>query len=395
MVTDRPDAVYHVGEKATFTISVLEDGKPVTEGEVSYRLSADGAKNLGEGKLPLTAPLSVTGTLDVPGFLQCSALYAPAVGAKPVYGLGGVAYDPEKIQPTAVMPKDFDEYWNKQKAELAKIPMDVKMTPVPEASNDTIEMYKISLANIDGSRVHGYFGKPKGDGPFPAILLVPAAGVYGISPGWAGHAGRGFIAMGIIAHNVDIDLPKEEYVRLNENELENYPYQGREDRDTYYFRRVFLSVMRAIDYLTSRSEWDKQHVIIHGSSQGGALSLIGAGLNPRITALAANVPAMCDHSGIAFGRVSGWPRLVPANNEQVLKVSAYYDAVNFARKTKAAAIVGVGFIDTTCAPTTVYAAYNVLQGPKQIIPTPLMGHAQSSEYSALKEKWIMEQAGIK
>ena len=88
---------------------------------------------------------------------------------------------------------------------------------------------------------------------------------------------------------------------------------------------------------------------------------------------------MCDHSGLAFGRVSGWPHWLartksPELTKAVLETSAYYDAVNFARKFKGKSLHGVGFIDTTCAPTTVYAAYNVHPEPKSMIASPLMGH---------------------
>jgi len=165
---------------------------------------------------------------------------------------------------------------------------------------------------------------------------------------------------------------------------------------------VFLGVVRAVDYLTFRPEWDKKHMIINGSSQGGALSIIGAGLDDRITALAANVPAMCDHSGANFGRPSGWPRLVPKGTDgkldpKVLKVSQYYDAVNFARRIgkKVPAVFGVGLIDRTCAATTVFSAYNVLKGKKEIDIAPLMGHARNKAYGKLKEEFILKEAGLK
>ncbi|HOX59845.1 MAG TPA: acetylxylan esterase [Candidatus Paceibacterota bacterium] len=44
---------------------------------------------------------------------------------------------------------------------------------------------------------------------------------------------------------------------------------------------------------------------------------------------------------------------------------------------KAAGIVTVGFIDTTCPPTSVYAAYNALKGKKEIFNDPPSAHAIS------------------
>ncbi|MDP6446976.1 MAG: hypothetical protein QF805_24495, partial [Pirellulaceae bacterium] len=55
----------------------------------------------------------------------------------------------------------------------------------------------------------------------------------------------------------------------------------------------------------------------------------------RVTIIAAGVPAICDHSGQAAGRVNGWPKLVPTDDEgkpnpKILQASRYVDAVNFA-----------------------------------------------------------------
>ena len=400
VLTDRPSALYHVGEKATFNIGVKDGSQPVQDKSVTYALSLDGVGDLGRGKLDLKdGKASASGSLDKPGILRCTVVFAPDPKDRAV-ALAGAAFDPEKIEPTAVMPSDFDEFWKVQKAALAKIPMDAQLVPVKQP-NDKIEVFQITLANVNKSRVHGVFARPKGPGPFPAILTVPGAGVRVIGPGEVtGHAASGFLAMSISVHDIPNDRPPDFYPKLKDGELKDYRARGREDRMTYYFYRVFLGCVRSVDYLTSLPKWDRKHMIVNGSSQGGALSLVTAGLDPRITALAANVPAMCDHSGRDFGRPSGWPQLAPMGKDgkldpKVLAVSAYYDAVNFAKKFNGPAIVGVGLIDNVCPATTVYAAYNVLRGPKRMDIAPLMGHAQSKSYIALKERWILERAGLK
>jgi cephalosporin-C deacetylase-like acetyl esterase len=145
---------------------------------------------------------------------------------------------------------------------------------------------------------------------------------------------------------------------------------------------MFLRLMRAIDFLTAQPEWDGRTLIVHGSSQGGAQSIVAAGLDSRVTFFAAGVPAMCDHSGAVVERISGWPKLVPNDADgkpdpKVLEVARYYDAMNFATRARAAGIVTVGFIDTTCPPTSVYAAYNALKGKKDIFNDPPSVHRVS------------------
>jgi cephalosporin-C deacetylase-like acetyl esterase len=92
------------------------------------------------------------------------------------------------------------------------------------------------------------------------------------------------------------------------------------------------------------------------------------------------VPAICDHSGLAAGRINGWPKLVPIGTDgkpdpQILEAARYVDAVNFATRCRADAIMSVGFIDAVCPPSSCYAAYSALRGKKTVINEPLMGHA--------------------
>jgi cephalosporin-C deacetylase len=51
--------------------------------------------------------------------------------------------------------------------------------------------------------------------------------------------------------------------------------------------------------------------------------------------------------------------------------------VNFATRATAPGIMTVGFIDTTCPPTSVYAAYNALPGRKEIFNDPPSTHRVS------------------
>ena len=392
VVTDRPDAMYKCGETARFLVSASEGPAAVNVGEFDYALSLDGGRLIGAGQGKLgDKPAEITGTLDTPGILRCTVALKTA--DKPVIQLAGAAFSPENIAPTAVEPADFGAFWDGKKKELAAIPMDVKLTEAPKLSDDKITTYKISLANVGGARVYGWFAVPKGGKGCPAILTVPWAGVYPTPTGWATDwARRGFVAMGISAHDYDVDLPKEKYTEIENGALKGWPYIGRQSRDTCYFLRMFLGCGRAVDYLVSRPEWDGKHIIVNGSSQGGGLSLVTAGLDQRITALAANVPALCDHTGYLQGRPSGWPQLVPGGNTEIAKVSAYFDAVNFARRIKCPTVVGVGLVDQVCPATTVYSAYNVLLGNKEIIPSPLMGHSTSAQYGARSDKFIVEQA---
>jgi cephalosporin-C deacetylase len=362
---DRDDAIYHVGERAKF---VLTSPTPL---EAAYRLTNDGFGTVSEGKVTLEPgkSYSLTGTLDKPGFLQLR------VNKKAV---AAAAFDPTKIEPTAKMPSDFDAFWEAGKKELAAVPMDPQLAKQDKYSSERVTCYKISLANVGGKRVHGWLSVPKGTGPFPAILTVPGAGVSPIGPDTL-HAKQGALSMNIIIHDIPVDGPAEFYKNQAAGPLKGYQNIGMDDKDKSYYRAVILGCVRCVDYLTSRPDFNGRDLAVTGGSQGGALTLITSGLDPRVSLAAPDIAAMCDHSGRAFDRISGWPHWLmekmPADKfAKVLEASAYYDAVNFARKFKGKSLHGVGFIDTVCAPTTVYAAFNVHPEPKTMIASPLMGH---------------------
>lgn len=375
----RPDALFKVGETATFKV------ESDVGGEASYRLTEDGFKIAKEGKLTLEKgkAAEVAGTLEKPGFLQLRVTLGKDEA------LSAAGFEPTRIAPTAKMPADFDSFWEAQKKELAKLPHDAKLEHSAKHSDTKVDCFKITLANVDGKRVHGWLSVPKGKGPFPAILTVPYAGVYGIEPDKR-HALMGALAMNIIVHDLPVDEQPDFYEKQANGPLQDYRNIGMNDRQKSYFRQAVLACLRAADYLCSRPDFNGKGLAVTGGSQGGGLAIITAGAEPRVTLLAASVPALCDHAGIAHERISGWPawlrRVKGDEAARVLETSAYFDAVNFARKFKGKSVLSVGFIDTACPPTSVYAAFNVLPEPKAMIAAPRLGHATDPKYGPARDE---------
>ncbi len=209
------------------------------------------------------------------------------------------------------------------------------------------------------------------------------------------------LSMDINAHGIPNGKPAQFYKDLTQGALNGYRHAGRESRETVYFRGMFLRLVRAIDFLTAQPEWDGKTIAVVGHSQGGGQALVAGGIDDRVTFIATGVPAICDHSGRAAGRINGWPKLVTTLPDGTpepaqLKAGQYVDAVNFASRCKADAIMSVGFIDGVCPPSSCYAAYNLLSGEKQVINKPLMAHAaphdvQTAFFNAILEH-VKQQA---
>jgi cephalosporin-C deacetylase-like acetyl esterase len=380
---DRAEAVYAVGDAVTFQIQLTHQGQPVETAEVSWTTTKDGVAPTNSGKLKLSSGgASVDAKLAEPGFLQCRVTFRSPAGSN-VVALGGAAIAPQEIPPSLPVPAEFDAFWTAQKQRLAAVPANPRLTPVKSTSKD-LHAFDVQVDAI-GKPVSGYFVRPVGAKvkSLPVILTVHGAGVRSSSLGGAASwAAKGFLALDINAHGLPNGQPEKFYTDLGNAELKDYRTRGRESRDTVYFREMFLRLVRAIDFLTAQPEWDGRTVVVSGSSQGGFQAIVAAGLDPRVTFFAAGVPAGCDHTGFKAGRINGWPKFIatgenpPAN---VVEAVRYHDAMNFATRAKAPGIFTVGFIDTTCPPSSVYAAYNALPTQKEIFHDIAAGHTNTPQ----------------
>ncbi|MFM8469882.1 MAG: acetylxylan esterase [Limisphaerales bacterium] len=391
---DRADALYQSGENVMFKITLALDKTPVTDAEVQWTLTKDGVPPTTSGKAKLVnGSATVTGKLAEPGFLQCRVTFTSA--EKRAYtSLGAAGVDPLKIQPSQPVPADFDAFWAGQKKLLAAVPVNARLTPVQQATAGVVA-FDLQADSI-GAPVSGYFAKPEEAKPksLPIILTVHGAGVRSSSLGGAtGWAKQNFLALDINAHGLPNGQPDKFYTDLANGDLKDYRARGRESRDTIYFRGMFLRLVRALDFLTAQPEWDGRTVVVMGSSQGGYQAIVAAGLDARVTFFAAGVPAGCDHTGFKVGRINGWPKFI-ATGEQppanVLDAVRYFDAMNFATRTRAGAIFTVGFVDTTCPPSSVYAAYNNVSGKKSIHHDPDAGHTNTTKASEAMRKAVLE-----
>jgi cephalosporin-C deacetylase-like acetyl esterase len=244
------------------------------------------------------------------------------------------------------------------------------------------------------SRVYGVLCEPKGDGPFPAVLHVPGAGVRGYR-GQVEMAEKGVITFQIGIHGIPVDIEGPLYDNLRWGALAGYNVFNLDDKDRYYYRRVYLGCVRANDFLTSRPRYDGKNLGVTGGSQGGALSLVTAGLDPRVKVVGAFYPALADTTGYVHGRAGGWPHMFQDESRhrspEKLATIAYYDVVNFARRVKAPGLYTWGYNDETCPPTSMHAAYSVYTPEKKLLLALETGHTQTPETTARMNAWLTER----
>ncbi|HZZ73751.1 MAG TPA: acetylxylan esterase, partial [Pirellulales bacterium] len=376
---DRASGVYDPNRQVTWTIHVADDKTP-SAGKVDYHVRKGGLTEIAAGTLELKdGAAQVSATRADPGTLLLAVQFKPAGADKELVKYGGAAFAPEQIKASMPPPDDFDAFWKAKIADLDAVPMNVKVEPI-DSGDKNIEYFKITLDNIHGAKIYGQLAKPAGKADLPALLQVQWAGVYPLHKDWViGHARAGWMSFNISAHDLPIDKPEEFYKAQQEKELKDYPGIGNDDRETSYFLRMFLSCRRAVDYLTQRPDWNQKTLIVHGGSQGGYQTIVTAGLCPAVTAIAANVPAGCDHTGKQAGRAPGWPDWASRTWQgkdaaKMLNTARYFDAMNFATRVKCPALIGLGLSDTVCPAEGVLATCNQLAGPKKLVIMPEADH---------------------
>lgn len=396
---DHPDWIYRTGEKAKIKISLFKYGIPQDGITVNYETGSElmpsdktGSITLKNGKAEINI-----GTLDKPGFRDC--IFSVMINGKKYSHHVKVGFSPDKIKPYTEMPDGFMDFWKNNIKEASEFPLKYTKEKAEEYCTEKIDCYLIKLQlNNRGQAVYGYLFYPKNAKPesCPVVLSPPGAGIKTIKEPLRHkyYAEEGFIRLEFEIHGLNPTMSEEQFKEISNafNGKENgYLTNGLDNKDNYYMKRVYLSCLRCIDLLTSLPEWDGKNVIVQGGSQGGALAMITAGLDKRVTACVVNHPALSDMAGYMAGRAGGYPhffRTRGMDTKEKLETMSYYDVVNFARLIKADTFMTWGFNDNTCPPTTSYAVYNTLECNKEALITPINEHWTSEETERGHLEWI-------
>jgi len=262
-------------------------------------------------------------------------------------------------------PEGFDEFWQKTLAELEKIPLDLTLTEQPEKETAAGKVYLAKFRAWEGRWAWAWLSEPKKDEKADAVVQCPAVSVY--QPGVAQPASGG-LAIFAAVHGGDITTypAKSDFDYMN---------GGITDRETAMLRYSYTCLVRCHDII-------RQHrlcngtVHVRGSSQGGGLSFVLAGLRP-VASVTANTVALMRIDWTVLGLTTWGPR-VPAGADarQVAEVLRYFDPPCFAHRIHAPVKLYVGLFDFTGPVEGILTAINALPAGTacQMVVDPYGGH---------------------
>jgi len=409
-VPDHADWLYKTGERAKVEVTFCKYGIPLNV-EVSYEIGQDMLPAVTTGKVMLKNGRATIdmGTMKQPGFRDLR-MKATVDGTTYEHHVK-VGFSPEQLTPFTKNPADFDAFWQKNieqaRKEVKNEDLQVSCKRVEKYSTDDFDCYLLKLRTDRRHYVYGYLTKPKvsivnsqlSTKKYPVVLCPPGAGIKTIKEPMRNtyYAKNGFIRLEMEIHGLNPEMTDEQFKEISTTfSGENgYLENGLDNRDNYYMKHVYVACVRALDYLTSLTDWDGRNVAVQGGSQGGALSLITAALDPRVTACVANHPALSDMAGYAEqGRTGGYPHLHRENQmltPEKIHTLQYYDVVNFARRIQCPVYLTWGYNDNTCPPTTSYIVWNLITAPKKSLITPINEHWTTPETNYGQMLWIKDQ----
>ena len=167
------------------------------------------------------------------------------------------------------------------------------------------------------------------------------------------------------------------------------------DPQHYYYRGAYVDTVRAIDVLAAQPQVDAQRIGAAGGSQGGALTLAVAALDRRVRAAVAEIPFLCHFrrattlvNTAPFKEIADYFRRTGADEEQVFRTLSYFDCMNLAPRIVAPTLITAGLMDEVCPPSTVFAAYNHISAPRQIVVSTFGVHATFPGVLEARAAWF-------
>ena len=306
-------------------------------------------------------------------------------------------------RPDLAAPDDLDEFWDRTIDETRATELVATATPV-DTGLSLVSTFDMTFNGFGGTTVMGWLHLPTtAAGPLPAVVEfigygggrgLPHERIMWASAGYAHFVmdTRGQGSTWSTGGTPDPDPTGAPF-------HPGFMTRGILDPDTYYYRRVFVDGVRAVEAVRRHPAVDRDRVAVTGGSQGGGISLAVAALVPDIAAVMPDVPFLCDFPRAItlkdtdpYAEIARYLKAHRDHVEAVHRTLAYFDGAILGRRAVAPALFSVGLMDEITPPSTVYAAYNHYGGPKEIVEYPFNDHEGGQGFhDVAKMRWLAER----
>lgn len=283
-------------------------------------------------------------------------------------------------------PADFDTYWSRALAELDAVDPRVELHPAAEFSAARTEAFHLFFDSVGRSRIHAKYLRPRRASGCPAILQFH--GYTGSSGDWNDKlvfTGEGFAVAALDCRGQGGLSEDRGVTRGNTHHGHIIRGLDEETPDKLLFRQIFLDTVQLARVVSSLDEVDGNRLACMGGSQGGALAIACAALEPRIRRCVSVFPFLSDFRRVwemdlakdAYEELRTYFRLfdpLHRREEEIFTRLGYIDVHHLAPRITADVLMGITLMDNICPPSTQFAVYNRIAAPKDAIIYPDHGH---------------------
>jgi cephalosporin-C deacetylase-like acetyl esterase/glutamate formiminotransferase len=387
------DAIFKSDSVVTYDIDLQNTYNTRQEGTLSYIIKTPHGGMVAQNTMPVSLEVQDSRTLHVEipaqktGFYKVNFMLNLTDYDDTVRRVFGVGIN--NVRSTHPRPVDFKLFWSNTKAQLARIPSDFKVTAKPELSKGDYNVYLVEMQSLGNITVRGWMTLPKDRLPnekLPVYLVLPGYGAT-LSP-ILGVPHFACLALNVrgLGNSRDIINPsRDEFITYNIH-----------DKNKYILRGAIMDCERMLDYISSNPDLDAKSIFVTGGSMGAYLSLVLAGLDSRVTLVAADNPTFSDFrwtvgiDAFPMSNIQRFARLKSLKMAQVLNTLDYFDLKNFMPAVKAKVIMAMGLLDNFAPPNTELAAYNNIPGEKKLFIYPNLGHEIDPSLGNIKGKWLYD-----
>ena len=283
-------------------------------------------------------------------------------------------------------PHDFEDFWDRSLAEMHALDPRVELAPAPVLSLPGVECFDLWFDGVGGSRIHAKYLRPaKAKDPHPAVLQFH--GYSGSSGDW--NDKLNYVLAGYSVASLDCRGQggrSQDLGSASGTTLRGHIIRGLDDiPEKMLFRQIFLDTAQLARIVMGFPEVDASRVGAMGGSQGGALTLACAALEPGISRAASTYPFLSDYQRVwemdqaqnAYAELKEYFRHFDPQHlreREIFTKLGYIDIQNLAPRIKAEVVMFTGLMDAICPPSTQFAAYNKIESKKQVQIFPDFGH---------------------
>lgn len=292
-------------------------------------------------------------------------------------------------------PTDFDVFWQETLSQTRQRPLNATFERADYGLRN-VESYDVTFSGYGGHPIKGWLNVPAHrSAPLPCLVeFIGYGGGRGFATDWLLWSSAGFAhfvmdtrGQGSSWRRGDTADPE---IDGGNPQFPGFMTRGILNPETYYYRRVFMDGVRAVEAARTHAAVDGAHIGVTGGSQGGGISIAVSALAENVELAMPDVPFLCHYRRAVeitvaqpYEEISSYLKTHRDRVGTAFQTLAYFDGVNFATRAHANALFSVGLMDEVCPPSTVYAAYNYWAGPKEIKVWEFNHHEGGDSYQNL------------